>query len=74
MGRSTMSDALPTCQSWQKKTAPLACTASTTGLHASTCSSDHIPGVCGITLIPWASGDIPVASVIRRPPSVARCE
>lgn len=40
-------ETLPTCQIWQKKTAPLVCTASTMGFHASVCSFVHIPGVLG---------------------------
>ena len=37
----------PTCQSWQKKVAPLSLTALTIGFHASHCSLVKIPGVCG---------------------------
>ena len=40
-------EALPACQSWQKKMPPFSWTASTTGFHASTCSFLHIPGVFG---------------------------
>ncbi len=40
-------EARPTCQSWQKKTAPLAFTASTMGFQAATCSSVKMPGVLG---------------------------
>lgn len=47
-----ISDALPTCQIWQKNIPPFACTASTTGFQASTCALVQIPGVCGIKLIP----------------------
>jgi hypothetical protein len=32
---------------WQKKSAPLWCTASTMGFHASTCSCVQMPGVSG---------------------------
>ena len=42
-----MCDARPTCQSWQKNTAPSAFTALTMGFHASTCSSEKMPGVFG---------------------------
>ena len=42
-----MCDARPQCHSWQKKKAPLSCTALTMGFHASTCSEVCTPGVLG---------------------------
>jgi len=55
----------PVCQSWQKKRAPLACTASTTGFHASTWSSLQSPGTRGY---PAAVSDTALASAMRRTP------
>jgi hypothetical protein len=60
----------PTCQSWQKNTAPFWWTASTMGFQASTCSVVQTPGV---GRWPCAVSDTPVASVISSPPAVARC-
>jgi len=62
---------LPTCQIWQKKMPPLRWTAWTMGFHASTCSGVQMPGVSGY---PCAVAETPVASAMRRPPLVARCE
>ena len=42
---SKHAEALPACQIWQKKTPPLAWTASTIGFHASSCCSVQIPAI-----------------------------
>lgn len=60
----------PVCHIWQKKTVPLACTASTTCLHAPTCSALQIPGTSGY---PLAVSDTAQASATSSAPRAARC-